>query len=572
MRTRAWEVITFILVLAANATRMFAFAPAVLLLALVASSACAQCEWAEGLFPLEGVSGEIFGFTVFDDGSGPALYAAGDFTTAGGVAANRIAKWDGSSWSPLGSGMDYYARELTVFDDGSGPALYAGGRFGTAGGVDAKNIAKWDGTSWSPVGSGTDDRVYALTVFDDGSGQALYAGGSFTPAGGTPASRIARWDGTSWSPLGSGMNMWVEALTVFHDGSGPALYAGGFFTTAGGNTSIYMARWGCADSGPPVITISPDCGEYSLTSDECIDVSFSAQDDGSGLKSVDATLNGVPISSPHGICEPGEYVLDVVAEDNAGNRSEEMCTYVVRRPPTTTHLSQLYQAVAGRSTQLGNPISAVPGVLKIVPGENWSNYVTTAEDYSLKSVSLRKRHPQFMQCSLLYNDLPDVLQRGTNSIRLWWPLMYASPGTTWTLEVTYVVPGSVEQLHVDEWTWHVDTDIPHINLYLDLLHQIPFGTSQVPLLSDELLYVELSSLLDAAEWAFIMGDTAAAAMHLAEFELMVMDACVTSAPGRASPTGPGAGIAQTTENPACCALLVGVEYFFTQFGGCSPGH
>ena len=44
--------------------------------------------------------------TVFDDGSGPALYAGGAFTTAGGVAANHIAKWNGSSWSALGSGMN----------------------------------------------------------------------------------------------------------------------------------------------------------------------------------------------------------------------------------------------------------------------------------------------------------------------------------------------------------------------------------------------------------------------------------------------------------------------------------
>ena len=34
------------------------------------------------------------------------LYAGGDFTTAGGVSANSIAKWDGSSWSALGSGMN----------------------------------------------------------------------------------------------------------------------------------------------------------------------------------------------------------------------------------------------------------------------------------------------------------------------------------------------------------------------------------------------------------------------------------------------------------------------------------
>ena len=166
---------------------------------------------------------------MFDDGGGPALYAGGNFTTAGGVAANRIAKWDGSSWSALGSGTErrsVYA--LTVFDDGGGPALYAGGDFTTAGGVAANRIAKWDGSSWAALGSGMSDNVHALTVFDDGGGPALYAGGFFTTAGGVTANRIAKWDGSSWAALGSGMSGAVFALTVFDDGSGlPALYAGG---------------------------------------------------------------------------------------------------------------------------------------------------------------------------------------------------------------------------------------------------------------------------------------------------------------------------------------------------------
>jgi hypothetical protein len=38
--------------------------------------------------------------------SGSTLYAGGDFTTAGGSAANYIAQWNGSSWSALGSGMN----------------------------------------------------------------------------------------------------------------------------------------------------------------------------------------------------------------------------------------------------------------------------------------------------------------------------------------------------------------------------------------------------------------------------------------------------------------------------------
>jgi len=42
--------------------------------------------------------------------------------------------------------------------------------------------ARWDGTSWVPLGSGLDDTlfdpaVYALTVYDDGGGDELYAGG-----------------------------------------------------------------------------------------------------------------------------------------------------------------------------------------------------------------------------------------------------------------------------------------------------------------------------------------------------------------------------------------------------------
>src|SRR5690606_21286078 len=156
---------------------------------------------------------------------------------------HHIAKWNGASWSPLGVGMNHMVRALTVFDDGSGggPALYAGGEFTSAGGVSTRFIAKWDGSSWSPLGEGLGGgdlpRVFALTVLADGSGggPALYAGGDFTIAGGVAANRIAKWDGSVWSPLGAGVNHRVYALTVFDDGSGggPALYAGGDFTIAG---------------------------------------------------------------------------------------------------------------------------------------------------------------------------------------------------------------------------------------------------------------------------------------------------------------------------------------------------
>ena len=46
----------------------------------------------------------------------------------------------------------------------SGGDVYAGGFFGTAGGIPAANIAKWNGSSWSELGSGMDNIVYALAV------------------------------------------------------------------------------------------------------------------------------------------------------------------------------------------------------------------------------------------------------------------------------------------------------------------------------------------------------------------------------------------------------------------------
>ncbi len=189
-----------------------------------------------------GLNEVVYALAVFDDGSGPALYAGGNFTLAGGTSRG-IAKWNGSSWIPLGAGVSWYVDALAVHDDGSGAALFVGGDFTTAGGVPASDIAKWNGTSWSAVGGGITGSVAALRVFDDGGGPKLYAGGQFTSAGGAPANYIARWNGAAWSALGSGTNFTVSALTSFNDGSGPALYAGGRFSQAGGIPAARIAKW-----------------------------------------------------------------------------------------------------------------------------------------------------------------------------------------------------------------------------------------------------------------------------------------------------------------------------------------
>src|SRR5207248_7005627 len=109
------------------------------------------------------------------DGSGN-LYVGGYFTIVGDVMANYIAKWNGSSWSALGSGIGFGVSALAV----SRSDLYA-----ASGGY----VAKWNGSSWTALGSGRNGEVSALAV----SGSDVYAGGDVATAGGSAGCDIGKW-------------------------------------------------------------------------------------------------------------------------------------------------------------------------------------------------------------------------------------------------------------------------------------------------------------------------------------------------------------------------------------------
>ncbi len=199
-----------------------------------------------------GTNGRVHALEVFDDGTGPALYAGGEFTLAGGVTVRRVARWNGIAWSPVGSstaGPNAAVYALAVWQDALGgpPALYAGGDFTGVGTSGANRIAKWDGTSWQPLGFGLDDRVTSIAAYDSGAGTALFVGGWFDTAGTVPARGIAGYDGYWWFGVGSpalqGGSPSVAALEVGDLGSGPRLYATGFFATAGGTPVNSSASW-----------------------------------------------------------------------------------------------------------------------------------------------------------------------------------------------------------------------------------------------------------------------------------------------------------------------------------------
>jgi trimeric autotransporter adhesin len=189
----------------------------------------------------EGLNATVNGSVATLAVIGSDLYAGGVFTVAtnaGGVpvTVNRVAKWNGSQWSALGSGMNADVNSLAS----KGATLFAGGLFNSADGVPVGRIAQWDGAAWSVLGSGTNNIfVYSLAV----AGNDLYVGGSFSTVGGiVPANNIAKWDGTNWTALGSGLTGTTfpaaNALAVL----GADLYVGGSFYMAGDKASQYFAK------------------------------------------------------------------------------------------------------------------------------------------------------------------------------------------------------------------------------------------------------------------------------------------------------------------------------------------
>jgi len=168
------------------------------------------------------------------------LVVAGDFLSAGGAPANRIAEWNGASWTPLGAGLSDRVFALGTF----GGNLIAGGKFTEAGGGVAHHVAQWNGTSWSPLGAGLGGTVYAVIEYQ---GQLL-AGGDFP-------GYIARWNGTNWATYAPSFNNTVLAFAI-HQASPTAtsLLVGGRFTGVV-NTGDYIVRrdstgtWRAINSG-----------------------------------------------------------------------------------------------------------------------------------------------------------------------------------------------------------------------------------------------------------------------------------------------------------------------------------
>ncbi len=165
--------------------------------------------------------------------SGGDVYVGGAFSSAGSARTGPVARYSGGSWSALGDyRWDGPVRAIVALGSSD---VYVGGNFTQAGGNAANRVAHWNGSSWSALGSSLNNVVHAMAV----SGSNVYVGGAFTQAGGGAADHVARWNGSSWSALNTGLDGPALAMVL----NGNDLYVGGSFTHAGGSTARYLAHW-----------------------------------------------------------------------------------------------------------------------------------------------------------------------------------------------------------------------------------------------------------------------------------------------------------------------------------------
>ena len=182
----------------------------------------------EGTAINTGLFGSINALAVLPDNS---LVIAGSFTNAAGVTATNIARWDGTTWTPMGDGLGARVNALTLLPNGD---LLAAGIFTTSGLNNVTSVARWNGSAWTPYAPTSPNNINTILVVNN----EVVVGGSFSSTGITG---LARWNGSAWVGYPTGVYS-VNALCPV-PGSTTQFYAAGSFTDFTGNGLTGVARW-----------------------------------------------------------------------------------------------------------------------------------------------------------------------------------------------------------------------------------------------------------------------------------------------------------------------------------------
>lgn len=277
----------------------------------------------ESVGPIGSFDNDIRTMTEFEG----ELWVGGDFNNVGGnPPSDGLVKYDpetggwagGNSGVDLVGGVNESVRVLYVNpNDGN---LYMGGEFPelidgdqTTEDFNMSGIAMYDGSNWTPLGTGLNEYCRAMHEYNGD----LVVGGYFTDAGGTPANKIAKWDpvNSTWSAMGAGFDAtgideYVKSATVWNG----TFFAGGAYTQAEGNPMNFVSQWYEAPTSSPVAWINSS--STTICGNDCIDFLDNSTN---APNSWTWTFPGanIPTSSdqnPGSVCWSSEGTYDVTLE------------------------------------------------------------------------------------------------------------------------------------------------------------------------------------------------------------------------------------------------------------------
>jgi hypothetical protein len=181
------------------------------------------------------------------------LYAGGDFDSVGTDAIPMVARWDGSTWRPVGEGLptSAYSRVQGLAEFRG--ELVAGGEFGSyLEPGRPRAFASWDGTRWAQLGvdppSGSLVRLRRV-------GLDLCAVGNMGSYNQPTA--ILRWDGTTWHTGEDSLASFVYDVAEYQG----ERYAGGTIVRDGSRPATTLVRNRNGRWEPPQV---PSVGAHGL--------------------------------------------------------------------------------------------------------------------------------------------------------------------------------------------------------------------------------------------------------------------------------------------------------------------
>ncbi len=174
------------------------------------------------------------------------IFAGGSFLSMGGVYSPTLARWNGTQWDSLPvQGFHESSADLVSALEVIDNELWVGGAFTYVDGQPCLGLAKWNGTSWNPIGMPPIIENYSLiNAICEFQGEIYIGGGfnSYQPVNEDSVFNIMRYDGTNWKSVGGGIRgIWSEIRDmIVYNGE---LYVTGNFFKSHGNAGNAIQKW-----------------------------------------------------------------------------------------------------------------------------------------------------------------------------------------------------------------------------------------------------------------------------------------------------------------------------------------